>query len=660
MPAASPSPLLLRGAVLALALFAAPAAAGQATGADPPPPVEPELEDLGLGDEGDDFTDLDLEDLLEVECTVVSRRAESIDTAAGAVYVITGDEIRRAGHTTIQEALRLVPGTFVSRWRTSDWDVTIRGFGPGLADTSLAYLNQVLVMVDGVVVYTPLFAGTWWGLQDIDMEHVERIEVIRGPSGILWGANAFHGLINVVTKTSEGNEGQRVSARVSGDDSYVTLRSTELLEGSLRYSAFLRRTRRGGLDFAPSSPNDGLEDLLDWGIDSAGLRFDGTTDAGWAWRFDGRGYETEVGRFDNFGPGAVFTDQDDQYGGQASFTLLNPDEGLEIRSAYVKDKQRLFDTASTIDLDHFQFEARRDVAIDESHDLQYGIGYDLIHSFTDFYGGFATARLRQDNFRAFIADTVRVTGTALTLSYGVQAIYNEFSGFDVQPSGRFAWAPEGWGNFWGSVSRAVRTPSIEEEVFGQGTFDTSEKVVAFEAGWRGELISGLSLDVAGYYNDYDDVRVRMFNPVTSLDDFSTRGSGFARGVEVAFETRPTDGWTIRGSWSFNLSDHSPDGVDPQLDFVDAQYPVHLANLRSYVDLAEDWELDTAVYVVERFDEPGGTDGAEYWRADARVGWDATEDLRFAVGVQGLNDPRRSELGSQEVRRLVYVSVDVWR
>ncbi|MEM8711578.1 MAG: Plug domain-containing protein, partial [Planctomycetota bacterium] len=143
------------------------------------------------GDE--DLTSLDLEDLLELECTVVSREAQDIRSAAAAVYVITGDEIRRAGHATVQDALRMVPGMFVSHWTSGQWDATIRGFGPGIADSNSAYLNQVLVMIDGVVVYTPLFAGMWWGLQDLDMEHIERIEIIRGPSGILWGANAFHG-----------------------------------------------------------------------------------------------------------------------------------------------------------------------------------------------------------------------------------------------------------------------------------------------------------------------------------------------------------------------------------------------------------------------------------------------------------------------------------
>jgi iron complex outermembrane receptor protein len=269
----------------------------------------------------EDLTELDLEDLLDVEVTVVSRQKESLKDAPAAVYVVTGEEIRRAGHATIQDALRMVPGVFVSRWRTSDWDVTIRGFGPGTSDVNLAYLNQVLIMIDGVVVYTPLYAGTWWGLQDIDMQNVDRIEVIRGPSGILWGANAFHGVVNVITKESSENQGQRVSVRTSNDTSFVTLRSTGTLAEGVNYSAFARRSRYDSLHQDAPFISEQATDLFDWGIDSGGLRLDGVTDGGYRWRLDGRGYEADVGRAFQTGPTTFITGGDRQYGGQLSYTL---------------------------------------------------------------------------------------------------------------------------------------------------------------------------------------------------------------------------------------------------------------------------------------------------------------------------------------------------
>ncbi len=205
----------------------------------------------------------------------------------------------------------------------------------------------------------------------------------------------------------------------------------------------------------------------------------------------------------------------------------------------------------------------------------------------------------------------------------------------------------------------MRTPSIEEEFIGAGTLD-AESVIAAEAGWRGQVTDGVNLDVALYYNDYKDVRIYLFDDVTFEESFSNDGRGHAHGAEVAVDVKATDRWTLRGAYSIHRSKHQPKGLDFDLDFVDSQYPVHLLNLRSYVDIAKDWELDTALYLVERFDDPSGLDGPEYWRGDVRLGWQAMDGLRMSLGVQGFNDPTRSEFGFAEARRLFYFSVDITR
>jgi iron complex outermembrane recepter protein len=196
-------------------------------------------------------------------------------------------------------------------------------------------------------------------------------------------------------------------------------------------------------------------------------------------------------------------------------------------------------------------------------------------------------------------------------------------------------------------------------VFGQGTLD-NEAVIAAEAGWRGRFNDAVSLDVALYHNDYDDVRLRSFDPVTFLDTYTNAGTGSAKGVEVAVDVKATERWTLRGAWSYHMGQHQPRGEDPDIDFVDSQYPVHLINLRSYLDLGNAWELDTAAYVVERFEELGGGDGPEYWRGDIRLGWRPKDGVRVAFGVQGVNDSFRSEFGAEEARRLFYVSLDLVR
>lgn len=646
--------------IKALAFAAAATAAGPVAEAGPGA-VGTQLDVFDEGEDADeddeDLLELDLEDLLDIEVSVVSRRTESIDGAPAAVYVISGEEIRRAGHSSVQEALRMVPGTFVSHWNDADWDVTIRGFGPGAATANQAYHNQVLVMLDGVVVYSPLFPGMWWGLQDLDLEHIDRIEVIRGPSGILWGANAFHGLINIITKTSADVDGERLSVRVSGDDSFITARSSGALDDGVTYSAFARRTRYDALNDSDLTFSD---DLYNWGINSGGVDLAGTTDSGLAWRLWGRGYEASTGRGFQDSPTTFFRVEDPQYGGQLSLNLSDPSTGLNIRTAYVKERGRFWNIDSAADIDSIQFEISQQLEPWENHRLQYGFGYDLIHSRTDFFLGAFVDSIRQNNFRAYVSDTWDIPESNLSISFGAQAIQHEFSGFDLQPSLRASWTPHDYSSYWISASRAVRTPSIEEEVLFVGD-PRSESVLAIEAGWRGEVAEGVSVDLALYYNDYEDVRTEVFDENTFDFRLLYGSTGSSRGVEVGVDAKLADWWTLRGAYSTHFGTHDSNGVDPNVDFVDSQYPVHLFNLRSYVDLAEDWELDVAAYVVERFeDHPVGGDGPEYWRGDVRVGWDVCDDVRLAFGVQGFNDSLRSEYGPYERQRLYYLAVDLTR
>ncbi|MFT5732765.1 MAG: iron complex outermembrane receptor protein [Planctomycetota bacterium] len=664
-----PSRLLIGVALLVATAAGTPANAASIQSGDASPsssddllpgmsPTSTEAEEDDWEDE--DFADLDLSELLEVDCTVVSRQSESLQGAPAAVYVINGEEIRRAGHASVQEALRMVPGFFVSHWASSDWDATIRGFGPGIANANLAYLNQVLVMVDGVVVYTPLFAGMWWGLQDMDMDHIERIEVIRGPSGILWGANAFHGLVNIITKTSGEKTESRLSVRYSNDNSFVTLRGDVDLSDTLGVSAFARRTRYDTQAFQDDSLNGDLSDVGDWGIQSGGFQVDGTGENGRTWRASARGYESKVAQpYDIFGTGTLEAFPHRKHGGQASLQWNDPESGTFLQAAYVKDRQTLTLIGTSLDIDQIQLEARRTVATGENSSLMFGLGYDRIFSNTNLYGGFAVNAILQNNVRAFASETWRIPSANLAFSLGLQAIDHEFSGLDLQPSARVAWSPKGRGTLWASASRAIRTPSIEEEVLGLGTLD-AESVVAVEGGWRGQLNESLGIDLAVYYNDYNNVRVHSFDPFTFDESFTNDGKGHSMGAELAVDVKANDRWTLRGAYSLHRSQHNAEADDIDVTAVDGQYPVHMLNVRSYFDLADEWELDSALYLVDRFDALDGAPTPEYWRGDLRVGWRPSDSLRLSVGVQGFNDPTRSEFGTSEVRRLFYLSLDLIR
>ena len=222
-----------------------------------------------------------------IEVTIAAKTAQALSDVPAAVYVLTGDEIRRSGHSSVQEALRMVPGFYVSHWTTEKWDVTSRGFGPGSSLTSLAFLNQLLIIIDGVVVYSPVFAGTWWALQDIDLADVDRIEIIRGPGGILWGANAVHGVVHVITKSSADTLGLRLTGRGATDDRHASGR----FGGSFGENGTYRTwVKAAGFDTLHNSFSpDGITHFnQNWDMNSAGFRAD--------WAKDGKDYTVLVAR----------------------------------------------------------------------------------------------------------------------------------------------------------------------------------------------------------------------------------------------------------------------------------------------------------------------------------------------------------------------------
>ena len=466
---------------------------------------------------------------------------------------------------------------------------------------------------------------------------------------MLWGANAFHGLVNIITKSSTETQGTKISARVSNDDNFFTVRHGGRTADGTTYRAWVRRTRYDGLQ-SSFEGQDNFSSLTDWGIQSAGLQFDWETESGRRARLWGRAYESDVGYPVDFGAGFAEQQIESKAGGQLAFSLDDPRSGTTWRAAYVKDRQRLRVIDTFVDIDQLQLEYKRELPTGERSIFTYGAGYDLIHSVADYFGD-DVGSIRQNNARLFVSNRWLWPTQRLTLDVGVQALRNEFTGLDVQPSIRTAWSPEGLGTFWAAVSRAVRTPSIEEELF-DGRDMNNEVVVATEAGWRGPLGSKVNVDIAIYSNDYDDVRFEGFDPTTFERFIDNRGYGSSAGIELAVDAKLTERWTLRGAYAFHRGSHGPSDESGSIEGVDGQYPVHLANLRSYFDLTPHWEIDAGLYAAERFDNEGGQ---EHWRADLRLGWKPRDDLRLSFGVQGLNEPLRAEYFDDEVRRLFYVA-----
>jgi len=632
--------------LLVLALAGGPASA---TSGDPTTET--------VDNDAQELKSLSIEQLMDLEVTIASRNEQSLSRVPAAVYVLTGDEIRRAGHTSIPEALRMVPGFYVSHWTTAAWDVTARGFSPGLSLTSSAFLNQLVVMIDGVVAYSPLFAGTWWHLYDIDMNSVDRIEIMRGPGGSLWGTNATHGIVNVITKNSADTHGLRVSGRVGNDDSHAGIR----YGGALGETGSYRVWAKGA--WYDTLSNSQLDFNNDWDTHSAGFRAD--------WKQAGRDV-TVWSRFYDFDNHAFGFDAvngtipviDRKKGYELYAGMVDPEDGSRLQAWFITDQQHQ-PTFLDYTINTFDVEYQRPFALSKTNELTGGVGYRRIGSdlvgvdptFEDFDPNVQA----QDIFRGFLVDRMQFESIDSELTLGLSLEHNDFTQFEFQPTARFLWNARENLEFWAAISRAVRTPSLEEDSLSSGSFFvgshefTSETLIAYEAGARALLSPTASIDLALFYNDYDDLHFEEFVPSTSQFLLTNDAEGKSLGAELAFDVKPSERWTLRSAYSF-VHGYYHNTVDGSAIGNDQYYPQHQFNLRSYYDLGANWELDSAVYVVEKMGP--AFDIAEYWRVDARLGWRPVPSLELYVGAQSLNDATHSEFSDTDlVRRSAFIGVN---
>lgn len=629
-------------------LLAALASLAGAQGASTPDAFEEDAEAQRL-------KDLSIEELMDLEVTIATRSEASLSSTPGAVYVLTGDEIRRAGHSSIPEALRMVPGFYVSHWTSQAWDVTARGFGPGLSLTSSAFLNQLLVMIDGVVVYTPLYAGVWWALQDIDIADVDRIEVIRGPGGSLWGTNATHGVVNVITKSAAETQGGRVSVRHSPYDGHASAR----YGGTIGETGHWRAWAKGS--WYDTLENAQLDFSNDWKILSTGFRAD-WQQAGKDFTFFTRLYENtnDAYGFDNTLGTIPVVDRKKGYEIYAS--MVDPEAKSRLQAWFATDQQAQ-PTFVDFTIDTFDLEYQRELELSESNRLTLGAGYRIVRSELvgddPFFLDFDPHTFHQDIYRAYALDRLAFPEVRGELTLGLSLEHNDYTEFEVQPTARYTWNANGDVMLWGAISRAVRTPSIEEASLGADSFFVgdpdfrSETLIAYELGARTLLSPRASLDLALFFNDYDDLHFE--DPEGSQYLLTNEAKGTSFGAELAADVRPLDGWTLRSAYSY-LHGEFENKVDGKPLGNEDYYPEHQFNLRSYYDLGSDWELDSAVYMVEKMGP--AYDIAEYWRVDVRLGWRPTPAFDLYVGVQQLNDEQHSEYSSFNlVERQLYVGLD---
>jgi iron complex outermembrane receptor protein len=610
--------------VIVAALLAAPAFASTQ------PPAGTAFAAQALRELGE----LSIEELSQIEVTSASRRPEPLSEVTGAIYVITGDDIRRAGAATLAEALRLAPNLEVARINSQSYAISARGMN------SVNASNKLLALIDGRSVYTPFFSSIFWDQQEVMLADIERIEVISGPGGTLWGANAMNGVINVVTKSSADTQGGLVDAK-GGD--FIS-RAAARWGGRLGESGTYRGYALGFVQ-DHTTRTDGSDAMDDWRGKQAGFRTDFGARAD-RFTVQGDAYENVI----------------DTPGGRRSggnvlgrwMRQLADGASLQLQAYY--DQQRRNDVAATgggssartrtIDVEAEHVFTWRDV-----HRIVWGGGYRnwddrFVNTANPFVLVPESERLSLTNL--FAQDTIALRDD-LRLVLGSKFEYSTFTGWAVMPNVRLGWQADARNFIWGAVSRAVRSPSrLERDLTAPGIVEPSpgfdsEKLIAYEAGWRSQLAKNATLSVSAYYNDYTDLRTTSPDPVTVLPvKFGNGWEGHTYGVDVWGSYSPFSWWRIDPGLTllrkhFHLKPGEADIAGIQT--VLGHDPNHQVFVKSYMDLPQGFELYIGLRQIGSLPDIGVP---SYFEVDVRLGWRVTPALELSLTGNNLVHARHAE------------------
>lgn len=603
---------------------------------------------------------LSLEELMNVDVTSVSRKAEPLIEAPSAIQVITGEQIRRSGAATLPEVLRLAANLHVARASSHEWAISARGFNNLLA-------NKLLVMIDGRTVYTPLFAGVFWDVQDTLLEDIDRIEVISGPGASVWGANAVNGVINILTKSARETQGLYLSG---GGGNEIPGMGAFRWGGKLSDDAFYRvygKYFRIGATAFPSGVSAGN----DWDMGQAGFRVDWEPGAINRVTFQGDLYEGWVSQL-----GAA--DQDLAGGNLLGRWKHDFESGSEmVWQAYFDRTHRHLPDVFDENLNTYDVDFQHRIPVGERQEIQWGLGYRLIQD--DVVNSptlaFLPPQVTHQLFSGFAQDTVDLVPDRLALTVGTKLEHNDYTEFEVEPSARLAWHLNTNQTLWTALSRAVRTPSrVDRDYYipgesphtvlqGGPTFH-SEEVISYELGYRARLHDRVSGSISGFANWYDDLRsVEPVQPPAAFPVQVGNGfTGFSYGVELAGEYAMTDWWRWRAGYTwFHLDVSSePSSRDPSAGRAESNDVSHMASLQSEWSLPGNVEFDAALRYVGRIQ---ALDVPPYTELNLRLGWKPAKNWEISISGRNLLHDRHAEFGSpgarQEVERSVLGMV-TWR
>lgn len=632
---------------------------------------------------------LSLEELSQIEVTTPSKSPVKAFQTPAAIYVITGEDIRRSGATSIPEALRLAPGVEVARIDGNKWSIGIRGFGTRLT-------RSVLVLIDGRTVYTPLFDGTYWEVQDTMMEDIDRIEVIRGPGGTIWGPNAINGVINIITKDSKDTRGFLASAGGGNEEQAF---------GSFRYGGgngrgFNYRFYGKGFTRSPEVHPD-HRNFDDWRSAQAGFRMDWEKNTRDTFTLQGDLYDEETGESvestSYTKPFSQIIDSNALLSGGNIMgrwkRTLGEGSDIQVQAYYDRTNRHesnFGELRDTFDLDflhRFRLPARQQISWGLGGRVSSVKDIEMVSGLT-----FVPSKRTDYLLTGFFQDEIGLVDRRLSLTLGTKALRTNFTGVALEPSAQLLWTPTDKQTVWAAFTHAVRTPSdVEEDFYLTGYITTTadgtpyfarfnanpnfapEQLNGYELGYRRVLGKTIYVDVAGFYNHYHNLFSEdiIGQPFLESDpppehlllpaQFRNGLLGYTKGVEIAPEWRPTNFWRLRGSYSYlhmNLgrSPHSGDvGTAPM---IVGSSPQHQLMIQSSFDLSKKLQLDLDYRYIGAL--PGQIVPA-YSTADARLGWRFSPEFELSFVGRNLLQPSHAEYGSDPgglvaIRRSAYVKL----
>ncbi|WP_353572018.1 TonB-dependent receptor [Candidatus Albibeggiatoa sp. nov. BB20] len=630
-----------------------------------------------------DFEELFDIDILDIKAFSAAKKQQKLTDTAAALFVITQEDIRRAGITHVAEALRLVPGIQVARTDANKWAISSRGFND-------LYSSKLLVMIDGRTVYNPLRSEVLWYLQDLFIEDIERIEVIRGPGASLWGANAVNGVINILTKSAQKTEGGLLTASLGTGEENAILgyRHGGKIKDDLYYRAYGKLYQH---DNFVDPQGEAVKN--EWKMRQAGFRMD--------WEFDKR---NELSLH-----GSLYQGDLNQH-----VLLLYPnvkavDDRLVVRGHnLLASWKRNTGKSSTVLKSYFTHSRYKDIFYTEKRDIfdldwqqhykfnpHYEVVWGLAYRYTkdnfpsqnenDFIR--YKPNQRTDNlFSAFIQNEFWLKPDKLRLTLGSKFEYNDYTGFEVQPTARLLWKLDETKSAWAAVSRAVRTPSrmdhtLSAQYANEPPFSTlyisgssdfkAEILVAYELGLHWQLSKQSFIDISLFLNDYDELGITKLTnisltPPAIYFEIANGMQGEIFGAELAGVWQVNDAVNIKAAYTYMKTQlHIVEPADNSIqdwELVEGNDPNHQASLNVFWTISPRWELDTSLYYV---DDLPSQNTPNYTRLDMRLGWQPHPDWHFSLGVRNLFDSQHKEFGTgfdgniaipSDVRRSAYIQV----